>query len=107
MNQFGRRRKHRRVDEDHSDICFKPCGVCKKSLEYVVLFEEEMEAIRLSDSLGFYQQKCADQMGISRTTFSRTIESARRKVADALLNAKAIIIHKKESYNESGISNEQ
>jgi predicted DNA-binding protein (UPF0251 family) len=51
-----------------------------------------MEAIRLADYEGLYQQECADKMGISRTTFSRLIESARRKIADALLNTKALRI---------------
>lgn len=96
MNGFGRR-KHRRIEENLNDVCFKPCRANKKTVDYITLFEEEMEAVRLSDILGLYQQECADRMGISRTTFSRTIESAREKIADALLHAKAIIVHTKES----------
>ncbi|MDF1876259.1 DUF134 domain-containing protein [Sulfurimonas sp. SAG-AH-194-L11] len=88
----GRRRIHRQVDADHSKICFKPCGIRRVALEEVELFEDEMEAIRLADYEGLYQQECADKMGISRTTFSRLIESARKKIADALLHTKALII---------------
>jgi len=49
-----------------------------------------MEAIRLADLESLYQQECADKMQISRTTFSRLVESARKKIADALVNQKAI-----------------
>lgn len=61
--------------------------------------EDEMEAVRLSDFEGLYQQECADRMGISRTTFSRLIERAHRKISDALLHRKALSI-KKEQYQE-------
>jgi predicted DNA-binding protein (UPF0251 family) len=88
----GRKRINRQVDADHSGICFKPCGIKRFELERVELFEDEMEAIRLADYEGLYQQECADKMGISRTTFSRLIESARKKIADALLNTKALRI---------------
>ena len=88
----GRKRINRQVDADHSGICFKPCGIKRVQLQRVELFEDEMEAIRLADYEGLYQQECADKMGISRTTFSRLIESARKKIADALLNTKALRI---------------
>ena len=86
----GRRRKNRNIDADHTEVCFKPCGVEKKSLNIIVIYEDEMEAIRLADLESMYQQECADKMQISRTTFSRLVESARKKIADALLNQKAI-----------------
>lgn len=86
----GRKRKRRNIDADHSEVCFKPCGIERKSLQIVILFEDEMEAIRLADLESMYQQECSEKMGISRTTFSRLVESARNKIADALLNQKAI-----------------
>jgi len=86
----GRKKIQRRIGADHSGICFKPCGVKRNELERVYLLEDELEAIRLADYEGLYQQECADKMGISRTTFSRLIESARKKTADALLHMKAI-----------------
>ena len=88
----GRKRINRHIDVDHSGLCFKPCGIQRSALQGVVLREDEMEAIRLADYEGLYQQKCAEKMGISRTTFSRLIESARKKIADALLNTKALKI---------------
>ena len=88
----GRKPIQRHIDFDHTHICFKPCGVKRTELDKVSLREDEMEALRLSDFEGLYQQECADKMGISRTTFSRLIESARKKIADALLHTKAIRI---------------
>jgi len=76
--------------------CFKPCGVRRNDLQSVELEADELEAIRLADFEKLYQQECAERMQISRTTFSRTIESARRKIADALLHGKSITIHTKE-----------
>ncbi len=88
----GRKRKNRHIDADHSGICFKPCGIQRVDLQKVILAEDEMEAIRLADLEGLYQQECSQKMGISRTTFSRLIESARKKIADALINTKALKI---------------
>ncbi|MFT7879431.1 MAG: DUF134 domain-containing protein [Sulfurimonas sp.] len=89
-----KKRVARRIAQDHSKVCFKPCGIERKLLERVALDEDEMEAIRLSDFEGLYQQECADRMGISRTTFSRMIERAHKKIADALLHKKALSITK-------------
>jgi len=95
MNGFGRKRKSRNIDADYSKVCFKPCGVRNSALEIVIIYEDEMEAIRLADHESMYQQECADKLGISRTTFSRLIESARSKIADALINQKALNIEKR------------
>lgn len=95
MNGFGRKRKRRNIGADYSKVCFKPCGLRGNDLEVVVIYEDEMEAIRLADYESLYQQECADKLGISRTTFSRLIESARKKVADALINQKALNIEKR------------
>ena len=93
---IGRKKIHRHIEADLSHICFKPCGIRKIYLEKIELYEDEMEAIRLADFEGLYQQDCADKMGISRTTFARLIESARKKTADALLHSKALRIEQKE-----------
>jgi len=60
--------------------------------EEVCLSVEEAEAIRLKDTEGLDQEECAQRMRISRPTFHRLLESARKKIADALLNGKAIRI---------------
>lgn len=61
-------------------------------LKNASLTVDEFEAIRLKDLEGLEQAKAAESMGISQPTFSRVIESARKKVADALVNGKAIRI---------------
>ena len=71
---------------------FKPAGVPLTGLQEVCLSVEEAEAIRLKDLEGLEQEECAQRMNVSRTTFSRVLGSARQKVADALLNGKAINI---------------
>ena len=95
MNCFGRKRKNRNINADHSKLSFKPCGLPRETLEVVVIYEDEMEAIRLADFKSLYQQECADKMGISRTTFSRLVESARKKIADAILNQKILNVDKR------------
>ena len=70
----------------------KPAGVPARDLEEVVLGFDEAEALRLADLEGFYQEAAARSMGVSRQTFGRIVESARRKVADAILNGKALRI---------------
>jgi len=56
----------------------------------VVLTLDELEAIRLADLEGLYHEQAAERMGISRATFGRILEAARRKVADALVGGKVI-----------------
>jgi predicted DNA-binding protein (UPF0251 family) len=71
---------------------FKPAGIPLKFLEEVQLTVEEAEAIRLKDLEGLEQEAGADKMNVSRPTFQRILASARQKIADALLNGKAIRI---------------
>ena len=97
----GRKKIQRTIEADHSAVCFKPCGIKKSNLKRVYLLEDEMEALRLADFEGLYQQECADKMGISRTTFSRLVESARKKTVDALLHTKALNVKVKEIKGES------
>ena len=90
--KIGRRRKSRVIDANHSNVCFKPCGIKRIDLETIIINEDELEAIRLADFEGLYQKEAANKMNISRTTFSRLVESARKKIADAVLNQKALTI---------------
>ncbi|HOE00312.1 MAG TPA: DUF134 domain-containing protein [Kiritimatiellia bacterium] len=71
---------------------FKPAGIPHGALEHVDLSLEEVEALRLADLNGQYQEEAAGHMKISRATFARLCESARRKVADALVHGKALRI---------------
>ena len=71
---------------------FKPAGIPMHVLEQVTLALDEVEALRLADLKGLYQEKAAEQMNVSRSTFARIVEKARRKVADALIHGKALRI---------------
>jgi len=62
------------------------------SLEEINLALDELEAVRLADLEGLYQEDAAKKMNISRQTFGNIINSAHKKIADALLNAKALKI---------------
>jgi len=53
---------------------------------------DELEAIRLADLEGLYQEDSAKKMDISRQTFGNIIKKAHKKIADVLLNAKALKI---------------
>lgn len=71
---------------------FKPAGIPLRKLEEVVLTVDEFEAIRLKDLEGLEQEKAAERMRISQPTFFRLLDSARRKIADAIVKGKAIKI---------------
>jgi uncharacterized protein len=73
-------------------VLFKPAGIPIRDLQRVELTLDELEALRLADLQGEYQEAAATQMKISRATFARIVEAARRKVADALVHGKAIQI---------------
>jgi predicted DNA-binding protein (UPF0251 family) len=89
---MGRKQLWRRVGFIPEINYFKPAGIPMVNLQEVGLLVEEAEAIRLKDIEKLEQEECAKKMSISRTTFSRILDSAREKIADALLNGKAIRI---------------
>ncbi|MBN2237593.1 MAG: DUF134 domain-containing protein [Bacteroidales bacterium] len=71
---------------------FKPTGLRNKSLEKTILLLDEYEAFRLSDFQGLSHAEAAKQMKISRSTFSRLIETTRKKIASALVQGKTLRI---------------
>jgi len=71
---------------------FKPSGIPAYALEQLALTLDEVESLRLADLEGLYQEQAAGRMNVSRATFARIVEGARRKVADALVNGKALRI---------------
>lgn len=91
-----RRKRMRRVLFSTDISHYKPAGIPLKNLENVIIETDELEAIRLADLEGMYHEEAARAMDVSRQTFGRIIASARQKIADALVNAKAIQM-KKES----------
>lgn len=83
--------KCRWIGVEPAVAAFRPCGVRGADLETVELGLDELEAIRLADYEGLYQDVAAERMGISRATFGRLIERARRKVASALLDGRMLV----------------
>jgi len=73
---------------------FKPQGVPMRLLEIVELTIEEMEAFRLRHINNLEQKKAANKMRTSQSTYQRILYSAYKKIADALVNGKAIKIVK-------------
>lgn len=69
---------------------FKPRGIPLRALEEIVLEADEWEALRLGDREGLYHTEAAARMDISRQTFDRILRRARQKVAEALVEGKAL-----------------
>jgi len=84
--------KHRWVEGRPCATYFEPQGFPWCEREEEVLTLEELEAVRLKDAEGLEQEECARQMQISRPTFVRLIQSARRKIAVALTEGKSLRI---------------
>ena len=85
---------NRRVRFNPNTDYFKPAGIPMRTLEEVQLSLAEAEAVRLFDVEKLEQNECAKKMEVSQPTFSRILDSARKKIADALINGKAIRIEK-------------
>ena len=87
-----RPRLFRRVQGEPAVNYFKPAGVPLSTLKEVVLTVDEFEAIRLKDYKGMEQEEAAKIMDISQPTFNRLLRSARKKIAEAVVEPKAIKI---------------
>ncbi len=84
--------KQRRVRGNPNSFYFKPAGIRGKDLLEIIMTKEEFEAIRLKDFLNLEQNECANQMEISQPTFHRLLVNSRKKIAEALVEGKAIRI---------------
>lgn len=82
----------RRIEGAPPAGVFKPAGIPGRFLEEVVLGLDGLEAIRLADLEGLYQEEAAARMGVSRATFGRIVADARRRVAEALVEGKLLRI---------------
>ena len=84
----------RRIRFNPKITYFKPQGVPMRFLEVVELTTEEMEAYRLRHINNLEQKEAAKKMKTSQSTYQRILYSAYKKIADALINGKAIKITK-------------
>ncbi|MEA2103604.1 MAG: DUF134 domain-containing protein [Candidatus Cloacimonadota bacterium] len=87
-----RSRKSRRIQKPPLFQRFKPAGVRARTLQRVVISVDEYEALRLADCESMEHKQAAEEMNISRPTFTRLIEVARKKVAKAIIEGKEIFI---------------
>ena len=84
----------RRINFDPRVKYFKPQGIPLRFLEEVELSMEEMEAVRLKNVEELDQTEAAKKMKTSQSTFQRILSSAYKKMAEALVEGKAIKITK-------------
>jgi predicted DNA-binding protein (UPF0251 family) len=89
-----RPRKQRRIRFDPEVTYFKPRGIPLQELQEIELTHEELEAVRLKYKEGNDQHACAKKMQVSQSTFQRMLASANQKIAEALVEGKAIKIEK-------------
>ena len=87
-----RPRKIRCVAQKPVETFFKPAGVPLEKLTGITLSIEGLEALRLADAEEMSHDAAAEKMNISRPTFSRILNEARRTVAKALSSGWAIRI---------------
>ncbi len=89
---MSRPKNNRIVYEPPSYTEFKPAGTSTKSLEEIQLSLDEFEAIRLADMLGMSHEEAANEMQISRSTFSRLIVKSRKKIAIFFFQGKLLSV---------------
>ena len=82
--------KPRWIGFDPPGVCFVPQPVAAPGMDLMVLTLDELEAMRLADLEGLGQEEAARRMNVSRPTFGRIVEQARRKVATALVYERGI-----------------
>ena len=87
-----RSKKQKMVHSPPLFTAFKPTGVMRSALERLPLALDEYEAIRLADYLGMDHAEAAEEMEISRSTFSRLVVEARNKIARFLIEGKELYI---------------
>lgn len=89
---MARIKKQRSVESPPLFSAYKPLGIMRSELQPLPLALDEYEAIRLADYEGLDHADAADEMEISRSTFTRLIEQARKKIALFLIEGKQLYI---------------
>ena len=88
-----RPKKIRFINFNPQTTYFKPQGIPLCSLEEINLTVDELESVRLKNYQELKQNECAKKMKISQSTFQRILHTANQKIADALINGKAVRIN--------------
>ena len=74
---------------DHWSFC---CEESSESVEKIIMSLDEYETVRLIDQEGMTQEQCALQMGVARTTVTAIYDSARKKLAQMIVEGKPLVI---------------
>jgi predicted DNA-binding protein (UPF0251 family) len=91
-----RPKKQRCCEGCFSGQIFKPNGIPLRNLRQINLFRDELEALRLCDLEGLFQEQAGERMGVSRGTVQRLLASARQKTAEALVSRAALVLMENE-----------
>ena len=75
---------------------FKPTRIPMGKLRKIEIMRDELETLKLCDLSGLTQEQAGKKMGVSRGTVQRILTSARKKVAEALVEGAALIIREEE-----------
>ncbi|WP_440059355.1 DUF134 domain-containing protein [Thermogladius sp. 4427co] len=99
----GRPPVPRRVEFYYGNVVFVPSTLRPpySMLNGVVLFHDEVEAFRLAYLEGLNVREASLRMNVSEATYWRILDSARRKIAEALVDLKPIIILPREQSPET------
>ena len=84
----------KRIKFEPDVLYFKPQGVPMRDLQVIELSLEEVESYRLRHINNLEQKEAGEEMHTSTSTYQRILNSAYTKIADALINGKAIRIIK-------------
>ncbi len=87
-----RPKRYRRMGRPPFFRGFQPVGFHEEGLPSIELLFEEYEALKLADYDNLSQEQAAEQMNVSRPTFTRIYESARKKIAKSFTESRAIVI---------------
>jgi uncharacterized protein len=73
-------------------LVFKPAGTPLKDLAKILLAHDEFDALHLCDGVGLTQEEAGQRLGVSRGTVQRLVASGRKKLIDAIVEGRALVI---------------
>jgi len=91
---MSRPRKIRILNTDPQHVYFKPAGIPMRTLQQIEIFHDEYEALKLANIDWMNMKEWAEKLWISAPTFNRILNSAYKKITNAIVNWKAINIQK-------------
>lgn len=97
---MSRPKKPRQCGCGMAGRAFKPTGTPMGELRQIVMAPDELEALKLCDHEGLFQDQAGERMGVSRGTVQRLLAAARKKVATALVEGAALVMAGGENCQE-------